>query len=323
VGQIWLLAHEVERRHRIASRGRVALPLHSEELVGAGDPDVVDVAPAPLLGRPVKENPRRAGTRVRPLGARGSTTHDLVLTQDVTTMSDTRDTGVTLAVLTPEERLSKFDEELEQLKDELVDAIRQLQQAPEVDDSWKDRFRETSDRLSAMGDALQPDFDKGQVVDFYRALVEIGRVTDGREKPYDLDTYEGLLLRIERIRHTVRDALDEHVPGVHDDVGLVIDDLERWLPHTPKKAIADLVGINPRTLSRWAKLTEPPDRRLAIVARLVAILRRNWTEEGVLAWFYRPRRDLAGRKPASLIGDPHAEDALIMAARAGRSQYAT
>ena len=40
------------------------------------------------------------------------------------------------------------------------------------------------------------------------------------------------------------------------------------------------------------------------VARLVAILRHAWTDEGVVAWFYRPRKDLDARKPIELIDEP-------------------
>jgi hypothetical protein len=59
------------------------------------------------------------------------------------------------------------------------------------------------------------------------------------------------------------------------------------------------------------------------LARLVAILRHNWDEEGIIAWFERPRRDLSGRRPATLLADPNAEDELISAARSGRNQYAS
>jgi hypothetical protein len=62
---------------------------------------------------------------------------------------------------------------------------------------------------------------------------------------------------------------------------------------------------------------------LRVFARLVAILRHNWDEQGIVAWFDRPRRDLGGRRPATVLLDPNYEDELISAARAGRSQYAS
>jgi hypothetical protein len=43
----------------------------------------------------------------------------------------------------------------------------------------------------------------------------------------------------------------------------------------------------------------------------------------IVAWFYRPRRDLDGRKPIALLDDPNEDYALISAARSSRSQYAS
>jgi uncharacterized protein (DUF2384 family) len=102
-----------------------------------------------------------------------------------------------------------------------------------------------------------------------------------------------------------------------------MQDLDQWLPHVPDQTIANLVGVDRRTLSRWRGQTGQPRRNLRLLARLVAILRHNWDEEGIVAWFGRPRRDLAGRRPAALIEDPNAEAELIEAARSGRNQYAT
>jgi hypothetical protein len=59
------------------------------------------------------------------------------------------------------------------------------------------------------------------------------------------------------------------------------------------------------------------------VAALVAVLRHDWTEDGIVAWFNRPRRDLDGRAPIALLDDPNSEQALLSAARSSRSQYAS
>jgi hypothetical protein len=60
------------------------------------------------------------------------------------------------------------------------------------------------------------------------------------------------------------------------------------------------------------------------VGQLISILRHNWTEEGVVAWFHRPRWDLGGRSPLAVLSSENFdEDILLSAARAGRSQYAT
>lgn len=227
------------------------------------------------------------------------------------------------AILTPEERLGNADEELLVLKNDFVEAIAQLQEHPEVDNSFHDRMEAVEERLGALREELRPeDLDKAQVIEFNSALWEINRILRAKGTSYDLDVIDQLLIAIERVRHVIRDALDEHVVGLPDDAGLIIEELKRWLPNTSNEAIARLVGVNRKTLSRWRKEHRLPTRRLQLVAHLVAVLRHNWTEEGILSWFARPRRSLDGRKPLTLLEDPGAEDRLLSEARAGRSQDA-
>lgn len=226
------------------------------------------------------------------------------------------------ATLTPEERLGHADEELLDLKNGFVEAITQLQEHPEIDNSFAERMEAIGDRLAVLREGLRPedDLDKAQVIEFHDALWAINRLLTGRETSYDLDVIDQLLVAIERVRHVIRDALDEHVVGLPGDAGLVVEELKRWLPNTSNETIANLVGVNRKTLTRWVKARRPAPRRLQLVAHLVAILRHNWTEEGVIAWFERPRRGLDGRRPSSVLGDPGAEEALLSEARAGRSQ---
>jgi hypothetical protein len=230
-----------------------------------------------------------------------------------------------LAALTPDERLVKADEQIGDLKDRFVEAVERLASEATVDHSFKERLAVLADRLDELREGLlvPDDFDKRQLVAMFNALFEIRKLVDTADSRPALDTCDALLINIERIRHVLRDALDEHVVGLADDRGVVVDELRGWLPHTPVARVADLVGVNGRTLHRWAKQSGPPTARLALVARLVAILRHAWTEPGVVAWFDRPRRDLGGRKPRALLDDPAADEALIMAARSGRSQYAS
>ncbi|MFZ1155958.1 MAG: hypothetical protein WAN93_13760 [Solirubrobacteraceae bacterium] len=226
--------------------------------------------------------------------------------------------------LTAEKRLERADRSLEDLKSGFVEAVEHLQRAPEVDNDWDLRWHELSDRLRGLRAELEPDdFDKEQVVLLLDTLLEIRELIDREGASGDLDVCDQLLVKLERIRHVVRDALDEHVGGTVGDVGLVLEDLEQWLPHVPDRVIADLVGVNRRTLSRWRHQSDtPPTRRLRVFARLIAILRHNWDEEGMIEWFQRPRRELGGRKPAALLDDPVVELLLVSAARSGRSQYA-
>jgi hypothetical protein len=226
------------------------------------------------------------------------------------------------AILTPEERLGHADDELLDLKNGFVEAVAQLQEHPEIDGSFEERLEGIGARLSALREGLRPedDLDKAQVIEFHEALWTINGLLSEREPSHDLDVIDQLLVAIERVRHVVRDALDEHVVGLPEDAGLVVEELRRWLPNTSNETIAGLVGVNRKTLGRWAKASRPASRRLQLVAHLVAILRHNWTEEGVIAWFGRPRRGLDGRRPAALLEDAGAEATLLSEARAGRSQ---
>jgi len=227
------------------------------------------------------------------------------------------------ASLTYEERLSKLDHDVEELQHGFIEAIEHLHQAPEADCSHEERWLEVSKRLKALRYGIDAeDFDKEQLTTLARTLLDIRDQLD-REDAWNLDACDQLMIMLERIRHVVRDALDEHVNGVSGDVGVVMQDLDQWLPRIPDQTIASLVGVDRRTLSRWRGQGGQPRRNLRVFARIVAILRHNWDEEGIIAWFARPRRDLGGRRPATLIGDPNAEQALIAAARSGRNQYAS
>lgn len=226
--------------------------------------------------------------------------------------------------LTAEKRLERADRHLEDLKRGFVEAVEHLQRAPEVADDWDERWRELSERLVSLRADLEPDdFDKEQIVLLLDTLLEIRELVNRDGASGDLDVCDQLLVRLERIRHVVRDALDEHVGGITGNVSLVLEHIERWLPHVPNRVVADLLGVDRRTLSRWRHQSDkPPSRKLRLFARLIAILRHNWDEDGMVEWFQRPRRELGGRKPATLLDDPLAEPQLISAARSGRSQYA-
>lgn len=228
------------------------------------------------------------------------------------------------ADLTHEERLEKLDREVSALQVMFVEAIEEVRQVPETDDSFDARWVEIAERLKALRDDIKPeDYDKAQLATLATAMFDIRDELDRDKTTNKLDICDNLLVLLERIRHVVRDALDEHVTGVGGDVGLVMHDLEEWLPRTPDRTIADLIKVDRRTLSRWRGQAGEPRRNLRIFAQLVAILRHNWDEEGIIAWFDRPRRDLNGKRPSSVLLDPNYEDDLISAARAGRNQYAS
>jgi hypothetical protein len=225
--------------------------------------------------------------------------------------------------LTYTERLGQFDREIEELQQAFLQAVERVRDSPVTDDSHRERWADISRRMKELRTGIAAeDYDKDQLATLATALLDIRDELD-RGAPENLDVSDRLMILLERIRHVVRDALDEHVNGVSNDVGLVMADIERWLPEIPDQTIAELIGVDRRTLSRWRRLDSSPKRELRIFASLVAILRHNWDAEGTIAWFHRPRRDLGGHKPENLLGDPSAEEQLLSAARSGRNQYAT
>jgi hypothetical protein len=244
---------------------------------------------------------------------------------DVPIMSPQHDKRETIIAAQPtyEETLGKLDREVEDLQRGLIEAVEHLRNTAEADDSYEARWNEIAIRMKGLRtDIHAEDYDRDQLAILTGALFDIRDQLDQEDARTNLDVCDQLMILLERIRHVVRDALDEHVSGVGEDVSVVIGELERWLPGISDEAIAQLVGVNRRTLSRWRSQHGQPQRNLRLLARIVAILRHNWDEAGVLAWFERPRRDLAGRRPATLIGDPNAEEELLAAARSGRNQYA-
>lgn len=236
-----------------------------------------------------------------------------------------------MSVLTSEERLRQLDQAVEEVKQSFIEALEQgflkpaeeLAQSDEVAPAFEERFLGIAERLRALPGELEPtSFGQEPLHELHTTLHQMRDLMRELEGNADdrLDILNELLIGIERIRHIIRDAIDEHVTGISSDAGGVLNQLSEWLPGISQREIARLVDVHPRTLLRWSQQAGRPQRRLQLVAQLVAILRHGWTEEGVLAWFDRPNRDLGDRKPSSLLDEPAYERDLLMAARATRSQ---
>jgi transcriptional regulator with XRE-family HTH domain len=228
-------------------------------------------------------------------------------------------------LLTPEERLRQVDRAVEEVKQSFVEAVEELASSDAVASPFEDRLGEIAARLRELPGKLEPSvFERDQIHELHAALHEIRDLMADLERVEDrLDILNELLLRIEVIRHIVRDAIDEHVAGIGDDAGHVVTQIGQWLPAVPQREIARLAGVDRRTVARWTAKSGPPQRRLQLVAQLVAVLRHSWTGEGVVAWFDRSNHDLGDRKPISLLDDATRERDLLMAARATRSQDGT
>jgi hypothetical protein len=221
-----------------------------------------------------------------------------------------------------ENRLDHIKDELDELVESFARALASAAAQEEVDPSFMDRFRDTSMRLIELNDELhEDDFDPRALAEF-RGII-INAIKDVQEADPDrpLDTIDSILIRAEQLRHLVRDAMDGHVGGAGQSSAEVMKSLHETLPSIRRVELAALLGRSQRQVGRWADQPGPPPSRLELVARIAALLRHSWTEEGVVAWFLRPRPDFGNKKPIDLLDDPNRELELITAARRGRAQH--
>lgn len=198
-----------------------------------------------------------------------------------------------------------------------------LDEAPlatgEVLERWMATLKQL---LQAIDHAVPPSLDPEHVAEIRGDLLAIVQSVLDHDAARPLDSYEETLLRLEAIRHVVRDALDQHVPG-EDDARALIKGLETALPRVTRRELGTLLDTSDRSIQRMLASAEPvdPSARLLVIARLVTLLARGWTPEGVLAWFARPRRALGGDTPLVALGDPAREREVLALARAGRAQH--
>lgn len=219
-------------------------------------------------------------------------------------------------------RLLKIDTEVEEVKAAFEEALDEIARHPEIDGSARKRLADVSKRLASLKPQLETtDLSYEQKATLYSALVDVTNAMNAESG--DLNRFEAALIGIERVRHVIRDALDEFVGGASADRRRLLDELESSLPGLRQTDLAELLAVDPRTIRRWAQGPGKPKHRLQLVARLVAVLRHAWTPKGVLAWFHRPRRELDSQSPIDLLDDPGSERLLLSAARSSRNQYGT
>jgi hypothetical protein len=223
-----------------------------------------------------------------------------------------------------EQRLTKADELIDDFLALVQERAEEVQGAT-FDEEQVRQFIDTARRMSMrLHTQLKPLLDRDAVGEIADTILDgITLLEDNPALPA-LDVLDDLLVRAERIRHVIRDVLDATLECDPEDTRALTERLFSWLPRVPQADIAELAGRDVRTLQRWAKAdppAHPADRRLLLVVEAIALLRRAWTPEGVVAWFRRPRRDLGGHSPLEVIGDPAYEQALRLAVRSGRAQH--
>lgn len=225
-----------------------------------------------------------------------------------------------MAAVAERTELEQFNEVVDRWQERVN---RALAEVPVADGDVWDRWAQTVGQLSeAIDHAVPPSLDPEDVAEIRGDLLAITRSVLAHDPKRPLDSYEQALLRLEAIRHVIRDALDQHLPGEHDARTLVAG-LEEALPRVGRRELARLLGTSERSLQRVLASRAPvePARRLLLVARLVELLRRGWTPEGVVAWLERPRPALDGASALDAIDDPAREQDVLALARAGRGQH--
>jgi hypothetical protein len=221
-----------------------------------------------------------------------------------------------------EERLEHLDHEVAELRNGVLELLEEARASQDIDESYAERFKDTDEQLFSLEEELHDeDFDPAALAEIRGAIVSALRSIHNLDESTRLDDVSNLLISAETIRHIIRDAIDGHVTGAETDASAVMEQVHQWLPRTTVKDLAGLLGRSPRQVQRWSKERGAPARRLQLVARLVAILRHGWTEEGVIAWFYRSRPEFREKRPIDLLDDPDREQDLLVAARQGRAQH--
>jgi len=222
-----------------------------------------------------------------------------------------------MAILEQVEReaLKAVDDSLRQIQRSLEEAARRGAIDRETIERMSHTLKRAAQRVS---ENLPPQLDERAVTEIQKRLIAL--LTLEIEDTTSLDVADRFLMEMEAVRHIIRDVLDEQPPIELRDAGNVVVLLEEWLPGLTVAQLAELLGLSERQLQRRRREGGNSTHRAQLLTRLVAILRRSWTDQGVAAWFHRPQSELRGSKPIDLLDDPANERNLLMAARAGRVQ---
>ena len=231
---------------------------------------------------------------------------------------------MTIAAANPErEAVQALEARLEEFKERLVDELQAIDNGEAaMDPEFVGRFRETASRLARQLNQSLPVSFPPEAGDEVRRTA-IDALTEAMEfdESRPLDALDRLMLRLEQIRHLLRDAVDESLAASDGDGRAYAEKLVSWLPGVSAAEIARLAGTSPRSLQRLRKDGGVASSQLELLTRLVVILRRAWTPDGVIAWFERPRKGLGSRRPAELLSSPELEQELLTEARQGRAGH--
>lgn len=145
-------------------------------------------------------------------------------------------------------------EQAEQVVREWMETLRD--EADQLDDRQVENFADTMRRLvTRLSKDLGPlDFDPESLAEIRGVIIGgIERLDTNDPAGSRIDVLEDLLIRGEKIRHVLRDALDADVGADPRDARSMGDSLVEWLPRVPQRELAQLAGISLRQFQRWLK----------------------------------------------------------------------
>lgn len=226
------------------------------------------------------------------------------------------------------EQLERLEDSIErwqaELREELATTAANNESSDNpIDPAYAERFRATARRLSSqVHKEVPPDLDPEALAEIRGHLIDGLEALNQLDESRPLDSVDKFLVHAEAVRHIVRDALDGQPGGDESDAGELLTDIAERLPGITRKELGELIGVGERQIQRLSKEGgKAASPRLQLVARLIALLWRAWTPRGVVAWFYRPRKDLGDKAPIDVLDDPAFERDLTLAARRGRAQH--
>ncbi len=175
-------------------------------------------------------------------------------------------------------------------------------QAEVPDQAWK-LVDDIASSLDDLAVARWQAIDPYLLAVFLRGFAE---VTGAMARRGTVDARRRLRLGLERMRH----ALEEIAETAPISDERPAKEVVRWLYRTvpvPQQELASILGVDRRKLQRWLNERPKPEGndalRVAAVARIVNQLRHSLTPVGVVHWFNRPRPELGGKRPRSLLAD--------------------
>ena len=182
---------------------------------------------------------------------------------------------------------------------------------------------ELESRLEGLDVARWQTIDPYLQAVFFRGYAQASKALKNQE---GADARRLLRLGLERMRHALEEI--SQTSQVSDEQSP--KELVRWLSRTvpvSQQELSEVLGVQRRKFQRWLNEAPKPEGddalRVTVVARIVNQLRHSFTPVGVIRWFNRPRAELDGRKPKSLLTRIEDLPRLVSLASAARHSDAT